>query len=1154
MTILSEADRKQARTASPATHAWVDASAGSGKTKVLTDRVLRLLLQGAAPHRILCLTFTKAAAANMSNRLMDRLAKWATLPSDQLQHELHLLTGDIPETEKIETARSLFAALLDAPGGLQFQTIHSFCQSLLARFPLEAQVPIGFSVCDDRTSRSLLDAAEREIFAVAAANPHDTLEHALEHLLGTLGESSFSKLTSEIIGARGQLAPLLRTGPALPALRLRSTLDLPERLSAHDAIAAFCARDDSGLRAALPEISASTTPTDKETAKILTLWLECPSGRRPDILDQYLNRLLANKQTTLRDRLVTKAVSDSVKSLLKEEQDSALQLVHIVKKFRCLETTEAMMHFAHELLGRYQRLKRERLTLDYEDLIEEAAGLVQREDALWVLFKLDGGIDHVLVDEAQDTNERQWKMLRRLTGEFFAGTGTHDPVEDGLRTLFAVGDYKQSIYSFQGADPDAFVHEREHYALKARSTQQPFAQEVFKVSFRSAQPVLDLVNSVFTGNPQTRESLLDFPLHEAAPRNTHLAGRAELWPLAPSVQSEEETWLLPDRVRPYLAPRSRLAQMIAKQIHHWCSIEKREIPSRGRPLQPGDVLVLVRTRGPFVAELVKACKQLDLPVAGVDRMQLKEQLAVEDMLALLDVLLLPDDDLALATVLKAPFCGLSEDALCDLAHSRAGEGLWHRLQARAKANPTLERITQWLHQLMSEADSITPYALLAGILARPCPANPNSGRKAMLTRLGAEASDPLDELLASCLEYEQSETPSLQGFLRWVRQDSSEIKRELHQPMGQVRIMTVHGSKGLEAPVVIVADGRELPKDNRRLLVDPRDEGSLPFLAASSKDEPDLLKARRALLRGRDLSEYHRLLYVALTRAEDWLIMTGWDRKSRSSEEAEDDSPPDFDKPLCWYDLVADGLSRMNGAVPVDFDVTPLDAQYGWSGKALVYETAQQGEVRSEKMQSDSGPAQEAALPLWATTLPAAEPTPNKPLAPSRQSEEEELPILSPLAEAEEWRYRRGHLIHRLLQTLPDVPATQREEAARLWLAAHAPGREGERALKETLQIINDPVFAPLFGPNSRAEVPIVGVIGERTLSGRIDRLAVTADTVWVVDYKTNRQPPKNPADIPAHYARQLTSYRAALQPIYPQHRIRTALLWTSAGLWMEIE
>jgi ATP-dependent helicase/nuclease subunit A len=832
MTAPNEADRKQARAAHPDTHAWVDASAGSGKTKVLTDRVLRLLLTGAAPHRILCLTFTKAAAANMSNRLMDRLAKWATLPNEQIQKDLHQLTRLVPETETIDKARSLFAALLDAPGGLQFQTIHSFCQSLLARFPLEAGVPLGFGVCDDRTSRALLDSAGREIFAAAAADPHGTLEQALEHLLSEFSEDRFRKLTGEIIGARSQLAPLLATGLSA---KLREQLELAPDTTEEDLIKNFCSRDDSALRAALPILLTNADKkTEQKAVAALTAWLEQTPLQREHSLAAYLGWLLVESGSKIRAVIVTTAITSkhpAITDLLRKEQEAALRLSLSLRNFRCLKLTEAMLLYASELLTRYQRLKRERLTLDYEDLIEEAVQLVHRQDALWVLYKLDGGIDHVLVDEAQDTNERQWLLLRRLTGDFFAGQGA---AENEGRTLFAVGDYKQSIYSFQGADPDAFINERAHYLEKAKAVKQAFAQEVFQVSFRSAQPVLDVVNSIFTGNPQTKDSLLDFPPHEAAPLNQHLAGRVEIWPLAPASVADEDPWLIPDRVRPYLAPRSRLAQIIARQIHSWCFVERREIPSRGRVMQPGDVLVLVRTRGSFVSELVKACKQLGLPVAGVDRMKLTEQLAVEDMLALLDVLLLPEDDLALATVLKGPLCALTEEALCTLAHSRDAESLWHRLQSRAKTDPQLATLTDYLRGLMSEADSVTPYALLASVLARPCPANSASGRKAMLTRLGAEASDPLDELLASCLDFEQNETPSLQSFLRWIRKDATEIKRELHQPMGQVRIMTVHGAKGLEAPVVILAEGRELPKDKNLLLIDRRAVECLPLLAAST--------------------------------------------------------------------------------------------------------------------------------------------------------------------------------------------------------------------------------------------------------------------------------------------------------------------------------
>lgn len=1120
------ASLQQARAANPHASAWVDASAGSGKTKVLIDRVLRLLLAGVPAQRILCLTFTKAAAAEMAIRLTGKLGQWATLDGAALQSELFKLTGDVPEAEAIAHARRLFAATLDAPGGLQFQTIHSFCQSLLARFPLEAGVPVGFTVLEDRQSQGLLAEARRALLDEAAQQPGSDLAEALNTLLEAFTGDDFGKVEQEIISQRSVLEKQLMNGPAFELEKLYKLLELAPGETEQDAIKKFCHddwHDIANLTATAQAMISDGTKTNVERGNDLANWLAKDVTGRFMLIDSFISIFLTDKDT-VRETICTKkfaTANPAMSELLSHEAEQCLLLIKKRKATRTAKASRALIIYASSLLGRYHRLKNERLALDFDDLIVAASRLVTAERASWVLFKLDGGIDHVLVDEAQDTNDRQWKLIEALTTDFFSGEGarTYSPA----RSMFAVGDYKQSIYSFQGADPDAFTQARQRLSQRLTAIDKQLENVSFNISFRSTAAVLAAVDQVFFGET-ARDGLPDYSEHSSS--KPKLPGQVDIWPVAPPDAPDSSL-----RVHPL----NKTAHLIAHQIRHWVN-NKEILAARGRPMEYGDFLILVRSRGSFMPEFVRACKQIGVPVSGADRMIIDDQLAVEDVLAFASFLLLPEDDLTLATVLKGPFIGMSEEALFALAHNRQGARLLTRL-GRDKEG---RRYAEWLAEWQRRTDRITPYTLLSSLLAEPCPQDSRSGRRAIASRLGPEANDPLDELLSLALQYEQGETPSLQGFMRWIKSGKTEIKRELEQAGGQVRIMTVHGSKGLQAPIVFVADSLEAPRDKGRLLIDP--EGmDPPLLAASTSDEAEPAKARRDYRKKRQREEFHRLLYVALTRAEDRLIFASWGRKDTKLDE--EGRLMKFPENLAWYHLMQQG---MHNSAEIAYDFT---LQGGWKGLGLQLASGDTAHIRESKPVAHTQQAGEASLPEWATQLPKSEPTPSRPLTPSKV--EDESSVISPLDDANGWRFRRGLIIHRLLQTLPDMPPAQRRSAGLAWLSRQA--EKPEKLIDEVLSVINHPEHAVLFGPNSRAEVPVSGRAGSRILSGQIDRLAVTDDTVWVVDYKTSRLPPADIGSVDKAYLQQLAAYRLALQPLYPKHRIRAILLWTDSPSLMEI-
>jgi predicted dehydrogenase len=702
------------------------------------------------------------------------------------------------------------------------------------------------------------------------------------------------------------------------------------------------------------------------------------------------------------------------------------------------------------------------------------------------------------------------------------------------QNVFVVGDQKQSIFSFQGADPAEFTRVHGLFDRRSRDAERPFHTIPLETSFRSVSAVLELVDAVFARDPALDGVAPEPPHHFVSERRRLDSGLVELWPLlGPSESDEPPAWEPPTEQRGISDPGARLAKLIAARIAGWLR-DGAMLESKGRPIRPGDVLILVRTRNRFFVELMRALKAANVPVGGMDRMVLTEQLAVMDLMALARFLLLPEDDLSLAELLKGPLVGFDDDRLFALAYGRPGT-LWAAMAA--SPDPAVKAARAWLSEILNRVDFQAPFELFSGVLAQPCPGDPASGRRAMLGRLGPEAEDPLDELLSLALGFERQLPPSLQRFLHWLETGETEVKREQEQGDGQVRIMTVHGSKGLQAPIVILPDLVGMPRGGARAgekILWPDETLPVPLWAPRAASRPPVYREAMERADRRRDQEYRRLLYVALTRAEDRLYLCGHYATERG-------------KPAegCWYHLCRDGLSTLADAVTVAID----DIE----GEGLRLHRPQAD--RPAGPEATAPPALvEAPQPDWLHRPPPPEPDPTRPLTPSRP--EVEPPARSPLEGSDQGRFRRGALIHALLQALPDLPPEAREAAARRYLARPQHGRdEAEQAeiVATTLAVLDQPGFEALFGPGSRAEVPVVGLVGGRALSGQIDRLVVTPDSVLVVDYKTNRPPPASIDSVPRAYLVQMAAYRAALRLVYPGRTVRCALLWTEGPKLMEL-
>ena len=1131
---------KQRLASDPECSVWVGASAGTGKTKVLTDRVLRLMLAGTLPARILCLTFTKAAAAEMSIRINNTLAQWATLTDARLEDRLADLTGARPDADMRTRARRLFAQVVDCPGGMKIQTIHAFCQSLLRRFPLEADLAPQFDVMDERTADELLAAARDTVLARSRFEPDSGLGKALARLTNEIQQDDFGDILKSIAMERGRIRRIIDRHGGLDATIAEVFAHLKVPPGADEAaILERACRDDifdvPGLRDACRALSGGSG-TDQERGAAVQSWLDAAEDRVERFRD-YVRHFLTAEGAPRKTLLTKKPATANPAALaaLIAEAERLCEVLDRVKSAGVANSTASLLVLAEALIETYARLKEDRSRLDYDDLILAAQHLLTKPGvAPWVLFKLDGGLDHILIDEAQDTNPEQWQVVAALAEEFFANAAG----SDRIRTLFAVGDEKQSIYSFQRADPAEFARMRGHFQSRVETAEGRWHKIDLEISFRSTAAVLDAVDAVFA--LQTARDGVAFEssttIRHVAFRRGH-AGLVELWPpVTPQEREAPAPWEPPLTRQRADSPPARLAAVIADTIRDWLE-RGEELPARGRAIRPGDVMVLVRRRTGFVEELVRALKERAVPVAGVDRMVLTQQLSIMDLMALANFLLLPEDDLTLATILKSPLIGLTEEQLFDLAHPRKGT-LWKALRTHAETGTELRPIHDYLRRLLNETDFIRPFELFARVLNAPCPADEVSGRRAILKRLGPDAQDPLDEFLSACLAFERSHPPSLQSFLHWLEASEAEIKRELEQGSDRVRIMTVHGSKGLQAPIVFLPDSMGVPTQSPRILW-PEESDGVPLFAPRRAQEDGTCNSARRIADQRRDQEYRRLLYVALTRAEDRLYICGWQGKKEPND-------------ACWYRLAEQALREIGE--PCNYDFTALSPQDGWSGEGWRLRGAQTMPAKDDNLDADRETAP-SSLPHWARAAAPDEPTPSRPLTPSRP-EEPEPAVRSPMGTDNGARFLRGTLIHRLLQTLPDLDPALQEAACRRFLgrSAHNLTPEGQELItNETLAVLRDPTFAPLFGPGSRAEVPVVGVVSSRALSGQIDRLLVTDEAVWIVDYKTNRPPPLVEADVSPVYLRQMAAYRAALSVIYPERPIRCVLLWTDGPRLMEL-
>ncbi len=1132
---------RQKHAANPQTNIWVSASAGTGKTKVLTDRVLRLLLprsngeRGTEPHKILCLTFTKAGANEMSLRINNTLGEWAVLPESALTEKLTKLLDKPATTEEIHAARKLFAQVIDTPGGIQIMTIHSFCQSILARFPLEAGLTPNFRVLEENQATPLLLRAIEHVLKHGS----EPTKEAINTISREINEDQFFQLVKDIIKERTEFQSLLKHRFGTDGLytTLCQYLDITPNADTNDIehqTVQNSAFDIAGFRALCPLLAASDKKTDQNNlTRIQDFLAATTTGERLKYFNDY-KAFFFTQTGEVRKRIITQTIlkqSPDTEKMIAREVERIQQITETIKRLKMANYTDKLLQIGEEILCEYNKLKKEHSALDFDDLITHTYQLLEEKTtAQWVLFKLDQGLDHILVDEAQDTNPEQWKIIDALSEEFFTNTQESD---NKTRTLFVVGDEKQSIYSFQRASPEEFERARDKSRNKVTAAQAKWDDIALNISFRTTKSVLQAVDKVFASD-EMRTGLGLHPIEHHSFRRGQ-EGIVELWPLFKPEDTKEayDPWTPPTQIIDSTSPAIKLANYIANQIKNWLDTGE-HLPSRNRPIKPGDIMILMRTRSALVAHITRALKNHNIPVSGADRMILTEQISVQDLLAFAAFGLLPEDDLTLACILKSPLIGLSEEELYTLAYNRTGT-LWDALRTNKEHQQTYQYLKTCTH--LSKA--LRPLEFFNSLLQTPCPADSISALRAIRGRLGNDALDPIDELLNLALDFERDNIPTLQYFLHWIENQQTSIKREMDSSTNEIRIITTHGSKGLQAPIVILPDTtrltRHIPGQSDKRLLWPAQTGlDIPLWSPSKDLDPTPFSKELDKIDTRLDEEYKRLLYVAMTRAEDRLYITGFQNSTRKPIEES------------WYNYVHDALN-------------------GWDQT----ETTEDGTIRLYNPQSkDPDRATETPqnteqdtmdLPDWITKPAPQETTAKAPLTPSKiDTTSEEPAAISPLSSTQDNRFARGNLIHKILQFLPDLPPEIREKALQDYINRNGHNLTNSKKQEigtEILRILNDPNYAMFFGEHSQAEVPITGLLDDgRIISGQIDRLLITNQCIWILDFKTNRPPPTDPKDVPKIYRDQMNAYRDTIRKIYPNREIKTALLWTYAPRLMIIE
>ncbi len=1088
--ITQQASAKQQQAASPEQSVWVSANAGTGKTRVLTNRILRLLVGGAEPSEILAVTYTRAAAAEMKNRLAIETARWAVIGESELKTAIHDVGIEKPTQDNIERARRLFAELLDKPAGIKIETVHAFAQSILKRFPIEAETQPTFKVASDEETREIKQRAIDSILG----EENSKLQESLKFLAQIIDVEQLKTMASEFFKAPQYLAhaqkkPTEFIANLFAALGCKDAANDPKaaREQIITAANAAASRRKSEVEA-MAEIIKDGNKTEQKIAQGIKNYFSPLGGGLDDYADIFLT-----KEGGVRSTNISKKSADAHPHLKIIFEEEAIRVSQAKKQIAAINIAEINSHLynaAAEIANRYDSQKRQDGLMDYDDLIAKTTYLLDQKGApSWVAYKLDQGLKHIMIDEAQDTSPQQWRLLAAIADEFFAQQKNDD--ENFGRTLFSVGDYKQSIYSFQGARPELFNKQKEKFKAAAKIAEKDFAEIELNISFRTNQTILDLVDNI--AQDGGGEGLGHVPQHRTSRQGD--SGFIEIMePLQDNADAPPEPF---DATHAYQGDKIqiKLARNIAEKLKEW--IGRRYLPSKNRVMQAGDIIILLQKRGGLWTIIDRELRRQGLPVASADKIKINNSIAIEDLLALGDAMLLPEDDLNLASVLKSPLFGLSEDNIFEIAYNRDKKTIQQRLQSLAAEKPVYKAANERLENWLKIAEETTPYEFYRRVLTTPV-------RLAFTKRLGENAIHAIAQFLDIIAEFESEKTSTLQTLINHIRRADIDIKLENDaRASNEIRIMTVHGAKGLEAPVIVMPDTLKQGKPNP--LTYPLG-GDMPIYAPAEASKLDAIFEAKENIKNQQRDEDNRLLYVALTRAEDGLLIAGFEQSRKRTYEGS------------WYEKIATAAAKIDPA-------------------------KLRGQDRAATESAEEKIPEADHYPQWIHQAPAAEAGRYTMLSPSQQPSSK-----SPMGEGRQKAMLRGTLIHRLLEILPGLSSEAQTRAANRIIAPLVPQEfsqiEANDAIAEAQNLMQSDDLSTIFSKDGRTEVPISGKVNGQSFQGIVDRLIIEEKRITIIDFKSG-SPPENNTNIPESYQRQMEIYRQIICQIWPSREVRAGLVFT---------
>ncbi|ACN95221.1 UvrD-helicase domain-containing protein [Wolbachia pipientis] len=1077
---------------------WVNASAGTGKTKILIDRVLRLLLENK--RNILCLTFTNAAANEMENRIHSILSKWAICSDSVLAADLEQLDffpmssqcvtlgsqhpylssqcvtlGSRKNKDYLTRARRLFSELENL--GLTIQTIHAFCYKLISSFPIEAGIAPNCTLSECKELHSIIfnkvlhnETVQDDINLIAT----EIDENKLRDLLYTLCikrsiSANDSKYIKDKLSAPDEIHDLQS-----------ETIEHVERLAE---ILSEGSKRDQSYSAILYSTVIPVLDTGIQKKRTSVSYSDDTGIKWNDTKIENLAKVFLKSESHEKksiSSIATKSILEKFKDaeqIIESVQNVVFTHIRDMNSYQIFKRTSSLLGVFKVYVDLYNSEKSKNALLDYNDIIDLATNLLSDPDHKdWVLFNLDQKIDHILVDEAQDNSISQWKIITNLCDEFFAGN-------DEKRTLFVVGDVKQSIYRFQGANPHLFNYMQQYFHTKTGGRDWISCQ--LEKSFRSTPEVLMLVDRIFN-NFRAEISFNDNEIKHV-PHRENDQGYIEIWPALPRRKEKEQRALqIPLTCKEgYTIADRLLAQTIANRIHNWLN-EGRILVAKDRHIEPRDIMILVRQRNVLVDYIISELKKANVPVVGRDYFRIMDYIAVQDLIALAEFLLLQANDLALANALKSPLFNFTEDDLFNIAYDRKEHSLWERIQDYSVV------IYSELNYLINLSRTESPLALFTHIL--------RTGKKKFAARLGLECFEVLDEFMNLVLQFEN---PSLQAFVQWIKENNPEIKNDMQSERNAVRIMTIHKSKGLQAPIVFLVDTNTVPRNSESIIFDGTEA---PFWCGKNNNAYcDQVKREKKL---EDYNEYLRLLYVALTRAEDELYILSKEPVQKGS----------------WYDLITKYgepyEKKQRGLRPIfkeKVEVLCVNANYPYIYKKRDY------------------------FDVPVISLPPA-------LAHSSVSSQR-VTLESSEKEGAEWipvsatwmtdGYARGLIIHSILQYMPKIEKERRKNWVRKYLDNINISEDKDEIYSKILAF--NEKYGYLFDLEGKSEITLSGIIDGEPVLVRLDRLCITQDKAIIIDYKSHRNVS---VSLLNEIKKQMLTYKTLVQEIYPNKQVEFMVIW----------